>query len=43
VVLTEANAAPALLAMMLLPSAMGLLATLYVMRTDPQEKRLKQA
>jgi Bcr/CflA subfamily drug resistance transporter len=43
VVLTEANAAPALLAMMLLPSGMGLLATLYVMRTDSQEKRLKQA
>ena len=42
-VLTDANAAPTLLAMMLLPSGMGLLATLYVMRTDSQEKRLEQA
>lgn len=37
-VLTEANAAPTLLAMMLLSSGMGLLATLYVMRLDAQEK-----
>jgi hypothetical protein len=36
-VLTEANAAPTLLAMMLLSSGMGLLATLYVMRLDAQE------
>ena len=42
-VLTDANAAPTLLAMMLLPSGMGLLATLYVMRTDSQEKRPEQA
>jgi MFS family permease len=42
VVLTEANAAPTLLAMMLLSSGMGLFATLYVMWTDAQEKRLGQ-
>jgi Bcr/CflA subfamily drug resistance transporter len=42
VVLTEANAAPALLVMMLLSAGMGLLATLYVMRIDAQEKRLEQ-
>ena len=42
VVLTEANAAPTLLAMMLLSSGMGLFATLYVMRIDAQEKRLGQ-
>jgi MFS transporter, DHA1 family, multidrug resistance protein len=42
VVLTKANAAPTLLVMMLLPSGIGLLATLYVMRTDSQEKRLGQ-
>lgn len=41
-VLTEANAAPTLLAMMLLSSAMGLLATLYVTRRDAQEKPLEQ-
>jgi MFS transporter, DHA1 family, multidrug resistance protein len=35
-VLTEANAAPTLLAMMLLSSAMALLATLVVMRLDVQ-------
>jgi len=42
-VLTEANAAPTLLAMMLLSSGMGLLATLYVMRRDAQEKPLERA
>ena len=41
-VLTEANAAPTLLAMMLLSSGMGLLATLYVMRLDAQEKPLER-
>ena len=41
-VLTEANAAPTLLAMMLLSSGMGLLATLYVMRLDAQQKPLEQ-
>ncbi len=41
-VLTEANAAPTLLAMMLLSSGMGLLATLYVMRRDAQEKPLER-
>jgi MFS family permease len=43
VVLTEANAAPSLLVMMLLSSGMGLLATLCVMRIDAQEKLLGQA
>ena len=42
VVLTAANAASALLIMMLLSAGMGLLATLYVMRTDADEKRLEQ-
>jgi hypothetical protein len=41
-VLTEANAAPTLLAMMLLSSGMGLLATLYVMRLDAEEKPLER-
>jgi MFS transporter, DHA1 family, multidrug resistance protein len=41
-VLTEANAAPTQLAMMLLSSGMGLLATLYVMRRDAQEKPLER-
>jgi hypothetical protein len=41
-VLTEANAAPTLLAMMLLSSGMGLLATLHVMRLDAQEKPLER-
>jgi MFS family permease len=41
-VLTEANAAPALLGMMLLSSGMGLLATVYVMRLDAQEKSLER-
>jgi len=41
-VLTEANAAPTLLAMMLLSSGMGLLATLYVMRLGVQEKPLER-
>jgi MFS transporter, DHA1 family, multidrug resistance protein len=41
-VLTEANAAPTLLAMMLLSSGMALLATLYVMRLDVQENPLKR-
>ena len=41
-VLTEANAAPALLGMMLLSSAIGLLATLYVMRLDAEEKPLER-
>ena len=41
-VLTEANAAPILLTMMLLSSGMGLLASLYVMRLDAQEKPLER-
>ena len=41
-VLTEANAAPTLLAMMLLSSGMGLLATLYVIRLDAQENPLER-
>ena len=41
-VLTEANAAPTMLAMMLLSSGMGLLATLYVMRRDAQQKPLQR-
>ncbi len=41
-VLTEANAAPTLLAMMLLSSGMALLATLYVMRLDVQENPLER-
>jgi Bcr/CflA subfamily drug resistance transporter len=42
-VLTETNAAPTLLVMMLLPSAVGLLAALYVMRLDALEKPLRLA
>ena len=41
-ILTEANAAPTLLAMMLLSSGMGLLATLYVMRLDARENPLQR-
>jgi DHA1 family bicyclomycin/chloramphenicol resistance-like MFS transporter len=41
-VLTEANAAPTLLAMMLLSSGMALLATLYVMRLEVQENPLER-
>jgi MFS family permease len=41
-VLTEANAASTLLAMMLLSSAMALLATLYVMRLDVQANPLER-